>query len=98
VSADQALVNLVPRWRALGVPPADLYEVLAAAVLPEARPAEVFLYAEGRPFGMVYTISGGGYLTPAPDVTGERVEDRGLGRLLAELAVEAGEADGLGAR
>ena len=30
----------------LKVPPADIYEVLVAAVLPDARPAEVFLYGE----------------------------------------------------
>jgi hypothetical protein len=98
VGVDQALVTLVPKWRAIGVPPADIYAVLAAAVLPDARPAEVFLYAESRPHGTVYTLSGGGYLTPTSDVTDDSVEDRGLGKLLADVAVEAGKADDLRAR
>src|SRR5262249_25898169 len=39
IGVDQALVSLVPRWQAAKVPANEIYELLAAAVLPEARPA-----------------------------------------------------------
>ncbi|HTU90940.1 MAG TPA: DUF1583 domain-containing protein [Gemmataceae bacterium] len=41
----QRVTALVARWRAGDVPDQDIYDVLAGAVLPQARPAEVFLYA-----------------------------------------------------
>jgi tetratricopeptide (TPR) repeat protein len=66
--------QLVPKWRKLKVPPAEVYDVLLVAVLPDARPAEVFLPRDGW---------GGGD------------PPRGLGRLLAEVAVEAGKVDDL---
>jgi hypothetical protein len=96
-TVDQALVTLVPKWRAAGVPPADMYEVLAAVVLPAARPAEVFLYTEGRGDRTLYTVVGG-TLTPAVGVVDDAVEDRGLGALLVDTAVQAGKADDLRAR
>ena len=57
ISVDRALTELVPKWRAMKVPAADIYDVLVGVVLPDARPAEVFLYAEGRVYGTVYSIS-----------------------------------------
>ncbi|MCI0457302.1 MAG: tetratricopeptide repeat protein, partial [Gemmataceae bacterium] len=41
---EAALFDLVAEWRRHNVPVADIYETLAAVVLPEARPSEVFLY------------------------------------------------------
>ncbi|HEY7326851.1 MAG TPA: DUF1583 domain-containing protein [Gemmataceae bacterium] len=41
----QRVATLVTRWQVGDVPSQDIYAVLASAVLPEARPAEVFLYA-----------------------------------------------------
>ncbi len=97
ISVDQALIELVPRWRALKVPPADIYEVVVGAVLPASRPAEVFLYTEGRLYGQLYTISSSGSLTPATGVNVEG-EDRGLAGLLCDIAIEAGKVDDLRAR
>ena len=45
---DKALLALAPKWTKLQVAAADIYELLAATVLPEGRPAEVFLYNEGQ--------------------------------------------------
>ena len=98
VGVDEALVKLVPKWRTIGVPPADIYDVLIAAVLPTARPAEVFLYAEERPLGRVYTLGAGNALQPTNDLPTEEGPDRGLGRLLVEVALEAGKVDDLRAR
>jgi tetratricopeptide (TPR) repeat protein len=36
--------GLVARWKREGVPAAEIYAALAAAVLPDGRPAEVFVY------------------------------------------------------
>src|SRR5262249_48153414 len=98
IGVDQALVNLVPKWRAIQVPAADIYDLLVAAVMPAARPAEVFLYSEGRRPGHVYTIGSSGSLTPTSDVFDEGGEDRGLGRLLVEVAIESGKTDDLRTR
>src|SRR5439155_24432611 len=97
VSVDQALVTLVPKWRTAGVPAAQMYEVLAGAVLPAARPAEVFLYTDGRTFGMVYRQVSGVWQQVDDPLT-ETGEDRGLCSVLCELAVEAGKVDDLRAR
>jgi hypothetical protein len=42
----EPLRRLVGEWRRRQAPAADLYDLLAEAVLPEARPAEVFLYPQ----------------------------------------------------
>ncbi|MBN9119886.1 MAG: DUF1583 domain-containing protein, partial [Planctomycetes bacterium] len=63
-----------------------------------SRPAEVFLYTEGRLYGTIYSIGPGGSLTPATDVNFDGVEDRGLAALLCDVAVEAGKADDLRTR
>lgn len=98
ISVDQALVALVPKWQGKKVPPATIYEVLAAAVLPEARPSEVFPYTETRITGTIYSISSSGTLIPATDVLEASVEDRGLGKLLVEVAVQAARVDDLRTR
>jgi tetratricopeptide (TPR) repeat protein len=41
---EPSLRELVGLWRKQNVPASEIYELLAAAVLPEARPAEVFSY------------------------------------------------------
>jgi hypothetical protein len=41
---EPSLRELTALWRKKDVPVAEIYELLAAAVLPEARPAEVFSY------------------------------------------------------
>jgi hypothetical protein len=99
ITVDQGLATLVGKWRKAGVPPADIYDVLVAAVLPDARPAEVFLHTEGSSSGSGLYLIQNGMLTPAPDVdAGEDVEGRGLLRLLTDVAVEAGKADDLRGR
>ncbi len=98
ISVDQAMMELVPKWRAIEVPVADIYDVLVGVVLPEARPAEVFLHSEGRIYGTIYSIGPGGQLTPATGVNDGGVEDRGLGGMLCDLAIEAGKVDDLRAK
>ena len=44
VTVDQALATLVPKWRALKVPPAEVYEVLSGAILPP----DVALHVSGE--------------------------------------------------
>jgi tetratricopeptide (TPR) repeat protein len=98
VAVDQALVTLVGKWRTAGVPAAEIYEVLAAVVLPEARPAEVFTHGDGSSSSGLFLLQNG-MLTPAPDVDGSGpAEDRGLAALLADVALEAGKAGNLRAR
>ncbi|HSQ58516.1 MAG TPA: hypothetical protein VLM40_22540, partial [Gemmata sp.] len=97
-SVDQALADLVPKWRAMKVPPADIYDVVAAVVLPDERPAEVFLQSGGRVSGMVYILNPGGYLTPATGVNDEGQPDQGLAGLLCEAAIEAGKVENLRAK
>jgi tetratricopeptide (TPR) repeat protein len=94
IGVDQALINLVPKWRAAGVSPAEIYDVLIGAVLPESRPAEVFLHTDGPSNTGLYLIQNG-MLIPAPDVEGGVVEDRGLAGLLIEAAIEAGKTEDL---
>jgi hypothetical protein len=92
---DQALMELVPKWRAAAVPPAEIYDVVVTAILPDARPAEVFLYAEARYGGsQIYSIQSG-QLIPAVGLSDESFEDRGLGGVLCDLAVEGGKVDDL---
>ena len=98
VTPDRALLELVPKWRALKVPAADLYEVLAGDVLPDSRPAEVFLSADGRPSGTVYRMSAGGGWVPTDEPIEEFGNDQGLGGLLCDLAIESGKVDDLRAR
>lgn len=45
VNVENSLNNLNLQWQRRKVDPAAVYEVLAAAVLPETRPTEVFLYS-----------------------------------------------------
>jgi tetratricopeptide (TPR) repeat protein len=44
VDAEGLVRDMVDLWRKHKVPAADIYRVLQVAVLPDARPAEVFLY------------------------------------------------------
>ncbi|HZV06513.1 MAG TPA: tetratricopeptide repeat protein, partial [Gemmataceae bacterium] len=46
VTVAQRVATLVARWQRGDVPAQDIYKVLADVALPEARPAEVFLYAD----------------------------------------------------
>lgn len=98
IGVGKALVTLVPLWREKGVPVTEVYNVLANAVLPEGRPAEVFLHTESQTFNTIYSISPGGYLTQATGVVDDSFEDRGLGELLIQTALEAGKAEDLRAR
>jgi tetratricopeptide (TPR) repeat protein len=98
VSVDQALLALIPKWRAQNVPAEKIYDVVVTAVLPDARPAEVFLYPPTQNYGIIYAISPGGYLTQASDVTDDSIEDRGLGKALIQVAIDAGKVADLRAR
>ena len=91
---DQALASLVPKWKKLKAPPADVYETLTAAVLPEGRPAEVFLYNEGQTFNNVYKMVSGVW-TPTDDPVLGEGEDHNLAELLIRVAVDAGKTDDL---
>ncbi|QEL19722.1 DUF1583 domain-containing protein [Limnoglobus roseus] len=99
ISVDTALINMVARWKKLNVPPADVYEVVAMAVFPDSRPAEMFLTADVRRGGQVYTMMAGGnswtpISNPPPEVYGGG-SDRGLAGTLAQLAIDAGKLDDL---
>ena len=95
VGVDRALLNLVPKWRAQNVPADKIYEVLAGAVLPQGRPAEVFLYPPTQNYGVIYSIGAGNALVPATDVEDGNATDRGWGKALIQAAVEAGKVDEL---
>jgi tetratricopeptide (TPR) repeat protein len=97
IGVDEALANLQPKWRAAGATAADIYETLASAVLPAARPAEVFLYADGPSVNALYAVRNGIW-TPVSDVDAEVVEERGLMRLLIDAAIEAHKVDDLRSR
>ncbi|MBX9584321.1 MAG: DUF1583 domain-containing protein, partial [Gemmataceae bacterium] len=99
VGVARALADLVPKWREKGVAAADVYRAALGAVLPDARPAEVFLYADATRHGEGYILSSNGSWTPVSEVPGEtESEDRGVPGLLAEVALEAGMADDLRSR
>jgi tetratricopeptide (TPR) repeat protein len=98
VGIDRALVELIPRWRSLNVPAAEIYDLVVSAVLPDNRPAEVFIYAETRLYGTIYSISPGGYLTPAEGIGEIAGDDRGLCVLLCDLAIESGKVEHLRAK
>ncbi|HEY1377965.1 MAG TPA: DUF1583 domain-containing protein, partial [Gemmataceae bacterium] len=44
LQVETELAGLIARWRRSGVGPAEVYETLAAVVLPDARPTEAFVY------------------------------------------------------
>jgi tetratricopeptide (TPR) repeat protein len=48
---DAILQALEPQWIKQGVPAVEVYETLRAAVLPDSRQAEIFLYARPLPQG-----------------------------------------------
>ena len=99
ITFDDALLRLVPKWKEAGVPAADIYEVLAAAALPAARPAEVFAFGEGRAVTPAYKMVGGSWTQTDDQIEdGAGGTDRGLVRVLCDLAVEAGKADDLRTR
>lgn len=100
ISVDSALLNLVTKWKKLGVASGDMYDVIAMAVFPESRPAEMFLSADVRRAGMVYTMLSGSSAwsvasNPPPEVFGGSGGDRGLAGLLSQLAIDAGKVDDL---
>jgi tetratricopeptide (TPR) repeat protein len=94
---DKALVALAPKWAKLQVSAAEIYDVLAAAVLPEGRPAEVFLYNEGETLGSVYRLVGGIW-TPTDEALETEGAENGLTDVLVRIAIEAGKADDLRTR
>ena len=105
-TVEQSLADLVQRWRQAGAAPAEIYETLAAVVLPSARPDEVFLYPR-----VIYNSPPGaggsvGRLLVTAAVRSEKVDDlrerlsaraaKVLGELpakvlLAQLAIASGE-------
>lgn len=93
---DGALAALVPKWRGLNVPPAEIYDVLATAVFPDARPAEVFLsFSTQGGEGKYYTISPNGSLMPASFDPVDPGQIRDLSQLLVQVAVEGKKEDDL---
>ncbi|CAN5234926.1 hypothetical protein BH10PLA2_BH10PLA2_04590 [soil metagenome] len=97
VGVDRALLTLIPKWRALNVPLSQVYDVMVAAVLPQSRPAEVFLYAPTAGYGNLYVVVNR-TLVPATDMIDESVVDRGLGSALVQVAIDAGKVDDLRTR
>jgi tetratricopeptide (TPR) repeat protein len=104
-SVEQSLANLVQRWRQAGARPEEIYDTLAAIVLPAARPDEVFLYSHVD-YGTAGDRSVGRLLVNAAIRAG-KVDDlrsrvtpragKALGELpgkvlLAELAIESGDS------
>jgi tetratricopeptide (TPR) repeat protein len=74
-SIEPSMRDLVERWRQIKVPLSDIFDVLVEAIMPASRPGDVFLY---------FQQTGNRY----PGQQAELVT-RSLGRLVAELAVEA---------
>ncbi|WP_422924867.1 DUF1583 domain-containing protein [Singulisphaera sp. PoT] len=79
---ERQLTTLVPLWKRSGVTPAQIYEILRDAVLPESRPQEVFLYAQP----LANPESYGNTSLPEP---------RNLGSLLVQAAIDAKQTDDL---
>ena len=94
---DRALLRLSSKWTKAQVSPAEMYDVLVSAVLPDARPAEVFLYNEGQTLSNVYKMVGGAW-TPTDEPIETEGAENGLPDLLVRVAVEAGKADDLRSR
>jgi hypothetical protein len=72
---ETALAGLVARWRRQGVNPAEVYDALAAAVLPDARPAEVFLYPRALMLGTPEPTRSVGQLLADAAAKGGRLDD-----------------------
>ncbi|MBX6316098.1 MAG: hypothetical protein IRY99_24770, partial [Isosphaeraceae bacterium] len=51
VQVEQIIAELEPSWRKTKAEPAAVYETLRSAVLPEARPGEIFLYPRPLAYG-----------------------------------------------
>ncbi len=111
VSVAQHLSELVPQWRRGGVPAADIYAVLADIVLPESRPAEVFLYTPATEADPSQPGNSVGQLLAETAVQAGRLDDlrrrvaarkdKPLGELnarvlLAQAAWAAGDEDRFG--
>ena len=79
---ENQFTTLVPLWKREGVSSSQIYELLRDAVLPETRPAEVFLYA--RPL-----------FDPQRVNPGSKPEPRSLGQLLVQMAIDAKRTDDL---
>ncbi len=81
------LIELDDLWREHHVPPDRAYDALRSIVLPESRPAEVFLYA--RSITSSSSGDGRGTARRCP------AAPRSLGQRLADWAIRAGRADDL---
>jgi hypothetical protein len=96
---EAALLPLSLAWSRAQLPAADQFDVLAAAVLPIGRPAEIFLYATRADPNDRYQLAWrqGRQQLAAALRSGQNNEDelRSLGQRLAALAVQAGRADEL---
>ena len=103
ITVDAALADLARRWAEKKVPPADVYAVVAEAVFPASRPAEVVLTFSSRPAGQVYVMASGGnnwtpITNPPPEVYNLGEGGQGTAGLLVSLAVESGRAPDLKAK
>ncbi len=97
IDVDRALLTLAPKWTKLQVPAADIYELIAATVLPEARPAEVFLYNEGQTLNSAYRMVNNNW-TPTDEPIESEGSENGLAEFVVRSAVQAGKTDDLRAR
>jgi tetratricopeptide (TPR) repeat protein len=86
----QRIAALVTRWQAGEVPDPDIYDVLAGVVLPEARPAEVFLYAPTTRADPTQPTVSVGQLLVAAAVKARRLDDL-RGRTAARRDTPLGE-------
>ena len=98
LTLDQAIVRLVPLWREQQVVPAEIYDVLAGAVMPAARPSEVFISSPALQFDQVYVQNAFGNWTPVTGITDDSIDERGLSALLVDTAIEAKKIDDLRSR
>ncbi len=76
--------EMIALWRKNSVPVAEIYQVLLVAVLPDARPAEIFMHEH---------MAGQRYSNGAIDLEGPR--HASLAAMLVDVAIEAKQVDDL---
>ena len=79
-------------------PPAQIYDLLVSAVVPQARSKEVFLYAPTQDYDLLYLRGPNGALTPTTEMPDDGVMDRGLGAALIQAAIESSNVEDLRGR
>jgi tetratricopeptide (TPR) repeat protein len=72
---EEKLQDLDQLWKRRHFPAAEVYEVLAGAVLPKSRPAEIFLYPRPLAWGSAQQVRSAGSILATWAVQAGRVDD-----------------------